>query len=322
MKNKNLRGILALTVVTVLSFGVILGSRALTENPGEESAPDEVEITEELDVNGMEQIVQAGKTKKGYLVTVKTKGYGGDILMDVFFDSDGKTITGTQIKKQNETENLGAKIAEPEFLDQFQGAKAPVYLPGMSLDTDEEKAGENELAGAVLQDGRYEAETDEPDSSGFRDQVFMNITDGKITEVTWESVGEDGSKKSVLSENGEYVMTEEGLTWKEQAEALAKALIENQSLEFLHMDEQGKTDAVSGVSISVGGFVSLAETCMREAAGMEIQDSASLEEAVRNGTEVDAVSGATVSSTAVVTGINRACEFLQSVLQGTEDLSL
>lgn len=103
-------------------------------------------------------------------------------------------------------------------------------------------------------------------------------------------------------------MTEDGLTWKEQAEALASALIENQSLDFLQVNEQGKTDAVSGVSISVGGFISLAEKCMNEAAGVEEK-----EEVPANGTQVDAVSGATISSTAVVTGINTAFEFLQAV---------
>ena len=35
-------------------------------------------------------------------------------------------------------------------------------------------------------------------------------------------------------------MTEDGLTWKEQAEALANALIENQSLDFLQVNEQGE----------------------------------------------------------------------------------
>ena len=53
-------------------------------------------------------------------------------------------------------------------------------------------------------------------------------------------------------------MTEDGLTWKEQSEALCSALIENQSLSFLNPNEEGKTDAVSGVSISVSGFMNLA----------------------------------------------------------------
>ena len=82
-----------------------------------------------------------------------------------------------------------------------------------------------------LKDGTYEAKAEAADNNGFIDQVTMTVADGKITEVNWEAVGEDGSKKSVLSENGEYVMTEDGLTWKEQAEALASALIENQSLD-------------------------------------------------------------------------------------------
>ena len=97
----------------------------------------------------------------------------------------------------------------------------------------------------------------------------MTVQGGKITEVNWESVGADGAKKSVMSENGEYTMTEDGLTWKAQAEALAAALVENQNLNFLNVNEQGKTDAVAGVSISVGGFVNLAEQCMMEAAGKE-----------------------------------------------------
>ena len=159
-----------------------------------------------------------------------------------------------------------------------------------------------------LKDGTYEAKAEAADNNGFTDVVTMTVTDGKITEVNWDAVGADGSTKSVLSENGEYVMTEDGLTWKEQAEALANALIENQSLDFLQVNEQGKTDAVSGVSISVGGFISLAEKCMNEAAGIE-----ETEEVPANGTQVDAVSGATISSTAVVTGINKAFELLQTV---------
>ena len=149
---------------------------------------------------------------------------------------------------------------------------------------------------------------DGPDDNGMTEQVTMTIKDGKITEVNWDSIGEDGTKKSVLAETGEYVMTEDGLNWKEQAEALANALIENQSLSFFTMDEQGKTDVVSGVSISIESFVSLAEKCMYEAAGMEKEVSVP-----SNGTQVDAVSGATISSTAAVNGINAAYEYLQTV---------
>ena len=98
----------------------------------------------------------------------------------------------------------------------------------------------------------------------------------------------------------------------------------------LPMDDQGKTDAVSGVSISIGGFVSLAEQCMAQAAGEELPEEttaaaeteAAQTEAAQTesgnagsgqaGTQIDAISGATVSSTAVVTGVNAAYQFLQT----------
>ena len=267
MKNKTVRGILALVVVTALSFGVILGSKALAKDTGAGAASQEAKVLEELDTKGAENIQKAVKTDKGYVVTVKKKGYASDIVMKVSFDEAGETVTAVEVTDQNETEGLGAKIADAEFLSQFEGVKAPVVLPGMKLESDSQKEDSTEeLKGAVLADGTYEAKGEPMD--GYTDQVSMTVKDGKITEVAWESVGEDGSKKSVLSENGEYVMTEDGLTWKEQAEAMAAALVEKQSLEFVNLNEQGKTDAVSGVSISVGGFVNLAEQCMKEAAGL------------------------------------------------------
>lgn len=60
MKNKNVRGILALAVVTALSFGVILGSKALAQDTEGESA--EAKVTEELDTKGAEGIESASKT--------------------------------------------------------------------------------------------------------------------------------------------------------------------------------------------------------------------------------------------------------------------
>ena len=431
MKNKNVRGIIALAVVTALSFGVIMGSKALAKDMGTgASNTAEEQVKEEIDTKGAEGIEKAVKTENGYMVTAKAKGYGGDIVMNVSFDAEKKKVTKVEVTEQKETEGLGAKVADAEFLSQFEGVEAPVFLPGMSLEKEEKVSDEEllkelkdgtyeakadapdnngftdvvtvtvkdgkiaevnweavgadgstksvlsengeyvmtedgltwkeqaealakavvenqslsflnldeqgktdavsgvsisiggftalaekclkEAAGITqtleLKDGTYEAKAEAADNNGFTDQVTMTVADGKITEVNWEAVGEDGSKKSVLSENGEYVMTEDGLTWKEQAEALANALIENQSLDFLQVNEQGKTDAISGVSISVGGFISLAEKCMNEAAGVEEK-----EEVPANGTQVDAVSGATISSTAVVTGINTAFEFLQTV---------
>lgn len=180
--------------------------------------------------------------------------------------------------EQSETENLGAKITEEDFLSQFSGIEAPVYLPGMDLsaqenaqeqpEADDAENQEDPLDGAVYADGNYEVKADAPDENGFTEQVTMTVENGKITKMNWDSISQDGTKKSDLAKNGEYVMTEDGPNWAEQSQALTDAVIENQSLGFLNMDEQTKTDAVAGVSISVGSFEKLARQCMEEAAGI------------------------------------------------------
>ena len=216
MKNKELRGILALVVVTALSFGVIAGSRVLSTDLAGDSAEEESAVIEEYDVSGADGIESAAQTENGYEVTARTKGYGGDIVLKVAYDTDGQTIQSVEVLEQNETESLGAKIAEPEFLDQFAGVSAPVYLPGMSTSASDEaseapdtSADLEVLKDAALSDGTYEAKAAAPDSNGFTEELTLTVEDGKITSVNWDAVGEDGSKKSILSENGEYVMTED-----------------------------------------------------------------------------------------------------------------
>ena len=278
MKNKNLQGILALAIVTALSFGVIAGSNALTKNsdaagdgaPG--AAADAGEVTEEIDVAGAEGIEKAVKTENGYMVTVKTKGYGGDILMNVCFDQDAKNVTAVEVLENSETENVGARIAEAEFLDQFKGVAAPVYLPGMTVgaaDTADDAADAAEEP-AALNDGEYVAATTERDENGFIDQVTMTVKDGRITEANWEALLEDGTKKSDMSENGQYTMTEDGPTWAEESKALTDGLVANQSLAFLAVDDTGHTDAVASVSIYVGGFAALAQDCIDQASASKV----------------------------------------------------
>lgn len=315
--NKNLKGIIALVVTVVLAFCVIWGTNVLTKGSNNQSGENEDQfVSEEIPADGYENVKSALKLlygdgkAAGYQVTVLAEGYGGDVTLLVSFDAEGSTVTGVKVLEQSETEGLGSRIAEEDFLKQFSGAVAPVRLKGMEVTSG------NDFAEAVsLKDGTYEARSEEPDYNGYINTMSMTVEGGKITNLVWDAVDEQGNKKSVLSENGEYVMTEDGPTWKAQAEALAAAVIENQSLGFLTTDEQGKTDAVAGVSISVSDFISLAEACMRQAAG-EVKAPVETGEAVAaasEGAEIDAISGATISSKAVVNGINTAFEFLKQI---------
>ena len=115
-------------------------------------------------------------------------------------------------------------------------------------------------------DGSYSYEAPEFDSNGYKDQVAMTIKGGKITSLTWDCVDKDGKKKSNLSMNGEYVMTEDGPKWHEQADAVVKYVLDNQSLDGL-INADGYTDTVASVSINLYGFVNGVKDCLKQAAG-------------------------------------------------------
>lgn len=118
---------------------------------------------------------------------------------------------------------------------------------------------------AATEDGDYVYVSDNADDNGFKDQIHLTVKNGKITSLVWDCVKEDGTGKRELSKAGQYVMTEDGPLWHEQADALAAYLVENQTETGL-TDESGYAapgnDAVASVSIYAGGFVDAVKRCL------------------------------------------------------------
>ena len=264
MDKKDVTKLIALVVATVVFMGAVhvKAPAARFENKNAIAGKEEA-----LDVAGAENIVEAVKvlnkdgSEAGYIVTVEEDGFGGKIVMEVSVDTTKTRVLSVNVTQQSETENLGAKIVEDAFRAQFADVEAPIYLPSM-LAAEEAPV----VAGfSGLNDGTYYVESEEVD--GNRDTLELTVAGGKVTGIVWDVVNAEGVGKRILSEQGVYVMTEDGPIWKEQAEALAAAVIENQSVDFLNMNEAGKTDAVSGVSISVGGFVNVLADALEQAAG-------------------------------------------------------
>ncbi len=423
MSMKDWKGIIALAVVTVLAVGLIWGTTVLTGGGSRQEAKETEQATaaagrtEELAVEGYEGIQKAVRKiagdgqVEGYEVTVSTEGYQGPILMTAYISGSGGRLNRLEMLEQQETENLGGKIAETDFLKQFQDIALPVSLArpgeksaqagqqtrlsagqtngsGTAGQTDgtgtagqTDGTGPNGQTGranvsgtaqnretvsewTTLRDGTYEARA-EAYSGGFLDFVVMTVSRGRVTELVWDAVDEDGNSKRVLADKGEYVMTEGGPTWSQQADALAKEVLSRQSLEFLVPDAAGKVDGISGVSISVTPFIELVRQCLVQA-GAEInagENPGSLpsqeygtgesikseqETGVNFGGEtgseqsperedmiepisdyppeneagvisqVDGISGATISSAAVVQGVNRAYEYVKD-MAGMDD---
>jgi len=111
------------------------------------------------------------------------------------------------------------------------------------------------------QDGSYYAEGEFDDHSGWKEVVAFTVDNGNITEVNWNALNQNGGiDKKTSSERGIYGMVAKGgaqAEWHEQAAKAEQFLIEKQDPAAFVVNDEGKTDAVSGVSVSVDGFVSL-----------------------------------------------------------------
>lgn len=115
---------------------------------------------------------------------------------------------------------------------------------------------------AAAADGNYSWKSEQADENGFCDAITMTVKDHKITELQWDAVNAEGTGKRQLSESGQYEMTENGPKWYEQADTLARYIIENQSGEGMLEDTGYASDAVSSVSIYAGGFLEAVKNCL------------------------------------------------------------
>ena len=164
-----------------------------------------------------------------------------------------QSVDGLTLNEEGKTDAVsGVSVSINEFVEQVsncikRAAQAKTVKP--------------ELA---LKDGVYKVTSPEPEN-GYTSEVSITVEQGRITLVSWEQTDENGNKKSVLSESGQYVMTENGATWADQAREIATYVIEHQGISELKLDENGKTDALATVSISVNEFVSQVEECLKKA---------------------------------------------------------
>ncbi len=130
-----------------------------------------------------------------------------------------------------------------------------------------ENASNNETK---YEDGIYFAQEDGfSESSGWKYVVTLEVKDGKIVSADWNGANINGGpNKDTVSELGEYGMVANGgaqAEWHEQAEKAEAYLLETQDPTAIeYTDEEGHTDAISGVSIHVVEFFDLAEKALNK----------------------------------------------------------
>ncbi len=110
--------------------------------------------------------------------------------------------------------------------------------------------GNGNKTGGELKDGVYSVEYDSFDDHGYKGRIELTVSGGKITDVKFDEIAENGSSKR---EDEEYKNRMEGVagTYPEKAyEELEKNLIDKQSADI---------DTVSGATSSSNKFKALAD---------------------------------------------------------------
>ncbi|MEC0172397.1 FMN-binding protein [Paenibacillus graminis] len=115
-------------------------------------------------------------------------------------------------------------------------------------------------------DGGYFAEGEMDKESGWKSTVALTVANGNIVAANFSGVNAAGDDKKQYSIDGKYGMKAGGASaeWHEEIALAEKYFLENKGA-APKLDAEGKTDAISGVSIHVGEYFTLAEKALEGA---------------------------------------------------------
>ncbi len=252
-KDTGLKAVIILAVATVIVGGASIAVSRM-EHAGS--------IT--LDTAGANtKIKEARQNADGtYTVLVSEQGYVGEMLIEATYSADGQTLVAYDVTSHTETEGYGSKVDEDAYKAVLADVKLPVTTAGLDISGILGIEAESTDTGD-LKDGTYTART-KGTILGDYNYVTVTIENGRVTNVVWDEITA-GASKAQLSADGIYVMKP---VWKTQSESLGAYVVENQTTAGI-MNDTGYTDAVSGVSIYVGGFVDLADQAIAKADGQD-----------------------------------------------------
>ncbi len=113
--------------------------------------------------------------------------------------------------------------------------------------------GENNTASAKV----------EVDSKGKIKSVYLDTTYTKDgVQTTKKTLKEYYGMKTASKNIGKI---EGGKEWYEQVEALEKEVVKNQGIDFIKLDSDGKTDAVSGCTMKIDAMYKALEIALNKA---------------------------------------------------------
>lgn len=138
--------VLSLLIICAVSSAVLAYTNEITKDTIAENAAIELVNAQKILIpeaeNFTEQVVlvdgadraysiatDAGEIQVGYTFVTAMKGYAGDIGLMTALDMDGQ-VMGIRILAIEETPGLGMRVAEDDFLEQYEGKSGEFELSG------------------------------------------------------------------------------------------------------------------------------------------------------------------------------------------------
>ena len=231
-----------------------------------------------------------------YRVEGTQKGFQSDVQAAVTLDAEGN-VSAVEILSQAETDNLGGQCVNPEFTSQYQGA-APFTLAGKSYTvTDPATGAAYASAGAVAEDTTAAEEFD---------PTQWNVSDTSPEAEATRRMYAAGLTLSAL--NGQPLDDELPPPLDSSAEAVARRTLYAAGLSKSAQDGEAQALPYADWSAEKQSAYRLAEAGLTAGPSDSGAVSADL-------TEVDALSGATITSAAVTTVVNDSYFYVTDVLR-------
>lgn len=117
-------------------------------------------------------------------------------------------------------------------------------------------------------EGTYTGSTIDTYNNENNETIAKIVVDsnGMIESVYLDTVYQDSTKKTLKDDyNMKKFNPSAAGEWYEQVEKLEKAVVDNQGIDFLNLNEDGKTDAVSGCTIKIDALVRALENALVQA---------------------------------------------------------
>ena len=120
--------------------------------------------------------------------------------------------------------------------------------------------------GPYKKDGWFYSMATTPDKSGYKATALITVVNGRIVSVNLNAVHKDGGdSKFVRAVKGTYKMNAKQGEWHIQVPRIEAEIVRLQDPSKLKVKSDGKTDAISGVSITVNEMTAVIAEALKKA---------------------------------------------------------